>query len=83
MWGICGLYVGYMWIIYVGYMWVICGLYVGYMWRRVSMYIQVHVGSMSGKEEEGGTDAVADTANRKIQLMVDTPNYDNSSKLKS
>ena len=41
------------------------------------------MGSMPGKEEEGGTDAVADTANRKIQLMVDPPNYDNSSKLKS
>ena len=55
----------------------ICRVYVGYM------YIQVHMGSMPGKEEEGGTDAVADTANRKIQLMVDAPIYDNSSKLKS
>ena len=41
------------------------------------------MGSMPGKEEEGGTDAVADTANQKIQLMVDAPNYDDSSKLKS
>ena len=58
-------------------MWDICRVYVGYM------YIQVHMGSMPGKEEEGGTDAVADSANRKIQLMVDAPIYDNSSKLKS